>query len=55
MDSNDYEKLGAKLEELFGDNIADPEVFPWRFKFQMKFVKYIMSLENENASEVSTT
>lgn len=55
MDSSEYEKLGAKMKELFGDKVVDPDVFPWQFKYQVNFAKFVMGLENENASEVSTT
>lgn len=55
MASSDYEKLVTKMKELFGDKVVDPDVFPWQFKYQVNFAKFVMDLENENASDVSTT
>lgn len=47
----EIETLGKKLEELFGENLADPEVFPRIFAHQVKFARY----EIWRASQESTT
>jgi hypothetical protein len=35
----------AKMVELFGDKIADPEIFPKIFDHQVKMAKYQIFLE----------
>lgn len=45
-------ELGAKMEEMFGDRLADPDVFPRVFAYQAKLAVYEMKVEEANAKEV---
>lgn len=42
-----------KMIELFGDNLADPKVFPKRSAFQVALTKFELSLEAERADDTT--
>ena len=46
------EELGVKMEEMFGDKLADPDVFPRVFAYQARLAMYEMKVEEANAKEV---
>lgn len=41
MGDTELEKFAEGLVKFFGDNLANPDREPNRFKFQVKFYKYI--------------
>jgi hypothetical protein len=46
VDMNETEAILAKMIELFGaDRLADPDVYPRQFEYQMKLAKFEMGLK----------
>lgn len=47
----DLVAIAKKLTELFEDRIADPEVFPQIFAYQVKLAKYQLFLDQSPEPE----
>jgi hypothetical protein len=43
----DYDKIGAELIEMFGDNLPNHVHEPRRFAYYIYLYRYIKALENE--------
>lgn len=52
--ASNAEKIVDKLREMFGDHIADPDVFPKQFEYQVKMARYELQLESEKVNDNST-
>lgn len=51
----DITKILEKMQEMFGDRLVDPDVFPLQFKHQIQLAKYEMFLnepKEENGKDV---
>jgi hypothetical protein len=44
------ETLGKEMEDIFGERIADPEIFPRIFEYQATLAKYNMVCRNQEVT-----
>ena len=51
MDDINLEEFSVGLVEFFGDNLANPEREPKRFRWQCRFYKYIMGPKAQTNSQ----
>jgi hypothetical protein len=49
------EQVIAKMKELYGENIADPEVFPRQFQHQVKMAARDVAMEEALKNNQSST
>jgi hypothetical protein len=47
VEQSEAEKIVQKMQEMFGDKLVDPDVFPRQFEFQVKLAKFEMKVQNE--------
>lgn len=56
MSEESRAKLVAALTEMFGDRLADPEIHPRQYEFQLKLLIFeLQNKKDENGSTVPAT